>query len=422
MDFQTSQLPSVTPLEDSFAENAIESDLKKLFSDLLVAYQAAEVFDANVLGAAHLGSLDLIRKTTNADGLVLLAGDREDSATRYLYRAWKSGDAQGRGLHFLRTYLQMLYPNMCKVEQQWQDKAQTYPTGLYVDTTRVNYWLYALGETGLKLDGHWKIGGQRPLNQWATEAARLPDTSNMFLTSRINVTLDFSVQVRSIVSLMTIIRSVIPARFVPYFKFILSFVLDVQARFESSMGMQKASRMRYPWNGRTITSSDDAKWSLGVGGTCAKLGLPFGAFKLGELRGGVSKWHLKNTRVETASMVSIQAEAVAWRVETLPPDLIPEYVMSPPPTKLAGIARRLDGSWSLGAFNQVSALSPFRLDGRRLKTRKTSAFPLIGHFKIRNIVHPIPLPARQTRLSLSGRWRLGCPRQAGFEINTLKVL
>ena len=106
LDFSNAQLPRLLPLEASFSENDVEADLKQMFLDIFGSTLAADVFDVNVLGAAHLGSFDLVRKAVNTDGLVLLQGDREEAATRYLYRAWKSGDVQGRGLHFLRTYLQ----------------------------------------------------------------------------------------------------------------------------------------------------------------------------------------------------------------------------------------------------------------------------------------------------------------------------
>ena len=158
LDFQNAQLPRLIPLEGSFAENEAEADLKKLFLDLFGANLAGDSFDANVLGAAHLGSLDLVRKAVNTDGLVLLQGDREEAATRYLYRAWKSGDVQGRGLHFLRTYLQMLFPNECEVEQLWHDKESPYPTALYTTKPSFAWWLHQVGEDGVKLDGSWGLG------------------------------------------------------------------------------------------------------------------------------------------------------------------------------------------------------------------------------------------------------------------------
>lgn len=129
-DFSNAQLPRLFPLEASYTENEVESDLKNLFIDLFNQMLASDVFDVNVSGAAHLGSFDLVRKAVNTDGLVLLQGDDEEAATRYLYRAWRSCNVQGRGLHFLKTYLQLLFPNLGEVIQLWHGKNKPYPTDL----------------------------------------------------------------------------------------------------------------------------------------------------------------------------------------------------------------------------------------------------------------------------------------------------
>jgi len=131
LDFINAQLPQLLSLAHSYSENAVEADLKRLFLDLFNTYLAAQTFDVNVLGAAHLGSFDLVRRAVNIDGLVLLQDDHEEATTRYLYRSWKSSNLQGRGLHFLRTYLQMAFPNIGKVTQLWQSKDSPYPTELY---------------------------------------------------------------------------------------------------------------------------------------------------------------------------------------------------------------------------------------------------------------------------------------------------
>ncbi|MFZ4540031.1 hypothetical protein, partial [Propionivibrio sp.] len=304
-----------------------------LFLDLFDSNVAANAFDANVLGSAHLGSLDLVRKSVNMDGLALLQGDREEAATRYLYRAWKSTDVQGRGLHFLRTYLQMMFPNLCEVEQLWQDKSQPYPTALFTGKPRVSFWLYALGEPGLKLNGRWKVGGQRPVEDFATESSRFPDLSGMFLTSRIEIALDFSVQVTSVASLMHIIRSVIPARLLPLFRFMLRFMLYVQARLSAQLLMEKKTRIRYPWCGLVISDSDDIRWSLGRDGALVTLPLPFGTFKVGEKRGGMSVWRLRNCRVSSSSTLQKTASASVYRLP-----------------KLSETGRRLDSTWKVGGY------------------------------------------------------------------------
>lgn len=143
MDFTNAQLPSLKPLQHSFTVDEVENDLRNLFVDLFESMMAAQTFDVNVLGAAQIGSLDLVRRMINNDGLVLLEGDREETATRYLYKAWKSRNNQGRGFHFLQTYLQLLFPNATGVEQLAQAKALSYPTSLIPALNSVaatHYW------------------------------------------------------------------------------------------------------------------------------------------------------------------------------------------------------------------------------------------------------------------------------------------
>lgn len=176
MDFSNAQLPSLKPLQHSFAVDDVENDLRNLFIDLFETMMAAQTFDANVLGAAQLGSLDLVRKVVNSDGLVLLEGDREETATRYLYKAWKSRNNQGRGLHFLQTYLQLLFPNASHVEQLAQAKAFDYPTKL----------IYALSSS----------------------------SETHYWTSRIRVLIDSTKTTWALIDKMhPVLRSIIPARF-----------------------------------------------------------------------------------------------------------------------------------------------------------------------------------------------------------------
>ncbi|MFA5920094.1 MAG: hypothetical protein WC856_02235 [Methylococcaceae bacterium] len=176
MDFSNAQLPSLKPLQNSFTVDEVENDLRNLFIDLFESLMASEAFDINVLGAAQLGSLELVRKMVNVDGLVFPDGDREETATRYLYKAWKSRNNQGRGFYFLQTYLQLLFPNASSVEQLAQAKAFTYPTSL-------------INAVGSSVDTHY----------W---------------TSRIRVTIDTSKTTWDLIDKMhPILLSIIPARF-----------------------------------------------------------------------------------------------------------------------------------------------------------------------------------------------------------------
>lgn len=404
LDFPSAELPRLLPLEQSYAESEVESDLKRLFLDLFNANMAADTFDVNVLGAAHLGSFDLVRRAVNADGLVLMQGDREEAATRYLYRAWKSGNLQGRGLHFLRTYLQMLFPNLCQVDQLWHDKNMPYPTGLYSSKPRFSWWLHQIGEPGLKLDGSWGVG-RRIQDADEGRADREIDTDLMYLTSRVEIVLDFSVNVRSVASLMHIIRSVIPARLLPLFRFWLNFVLHVEIFASSSLLMQKNARMRFPWCGRVIGESDDVRWKLGRDGELVKLPMPFGSFRLGEVRGGKSVWRLRNCRIDSSLLMESESSASVYRLP-----------------KLGETARRLDGTWQLGG-RSLHVGSYASMD-KRIDLPASTSLETTYHeqYQIKYPANPSRLGSR-VRLSswrrLDGRWGVGglsSPRPFGFPL------
>jgi len=415
-DFSNAQLQRLLPLENSYAENDVEDDLKRLFLGLFNDMLAPDVFDVNVSGAAHLGSFDLVRKAVNTDGLVLLQGDREEAATRYLYRAWKSGDVQGRGLHFLKTYLQMLFPNQCEVEQLWHDKAYPYPTALYTTKPGFAWWLHQVGEPGLKLDGTWGLG-RRIDGADESRKDRVVDTSGMFLTSRIMISLGFDVNTQSVAKLIQVIKDVIPARLVPVFRFWLSVTFNFHMSAAYSLWMKKDVTARYPWCGRVITDDQSGRWKLGIDGEPPRLPLPFGTFKLGHLAGAKSNWHLRSCRATGNVSASIAGEAPAWRVETLPAET-PEYAPAILPTKLYQRVRRLDGSWPVGSGIHVGT---FKLDGsRRLGSRKMTACPRFGTFKIRDYKPPVLLLPAPARLTVSGRWKLGGRRNPAFDFYVIK--
>ena len=179
MDFPNAQLPELTPLKNSFAVDDVENDLRNLFIDLFESMMAQTAFDMNVLGVGHLGSMDLIRKLVNVDGLALIDGPREETATRYLYKAWKSRNKNGRGFHFLATYLQLLFPNGYNIDQMAQAKSGTYPNQL------------------------------SPLSR---------ADSTKFSTSRVRVALDSSKATwENVIKMAPILSSIIPARLILYF-------------------------------------------------------------------------------------------------------------------------------------------------------------------------------------------------------------
>lgn len=229
-DFPNAQLPALRPLENSYAENQEETELKALFLQVFREYLSEKLFDVNVSGAMHLGSYDLVRKMVNADGLALLQGDRVEAACRYLYRAWMSRDNRSRGMYFLRTYLQLLFPNLCAVDQMWHEIGKEYPNALHS----------SFDDNGFT-----------------------PDPETMYLTSRIEIALDLTISTRSITTLTGIFRSILPARLVPQFRFWLVFDATIDFGAGSLLELQKDSSVNYPWAGLYVSEDQALIWYLG---------------------------------------------------------------------------------------------------------------------------------------------------------------
>ncbi len=234
---KTAEPPHLASLAQSYAVDQREAELRDLFIKVFRSTLSTRAFDVILSGCAHLGSFDFVRKTVNADGLTILQGDREEAATRYLYRAWQARDTNGRGMHFLRTYLQLLFPNTCQVAQLWQAKNKPYPQDLH---------------SVLEMNSEG--------NYWE------PDPENYWLTSRVEIALDLTVTTRSILTLTNIFRSILPARLVPQFRFWLRFEANVSYSVEWWFEMEKESVSRLRYCGRVITARPDAKWKLGKNG------------------------------------------------------------------------------------------------------------------------------------------------------------
>lgn len=120
--------PDLIPLRLSHEADAVEADLKQMVIDLFGQSLRPTERAVNVYGMPHLGPFDLIERIVNSDGLGLYRRE-DEAAMRYLFKAWRARNPR-RGLTFLRTYLQLLWPNEHECEQLWQSKADPYPTNL----------------------------------------------------------------------------------------------------------------------------------------------------------------------------------------------------------------------------------------------------------------------------------------------------
>lgn len=235
-DFSNAQIPSLKPLQASFAQEGVEAELKALFLQIFQEKLGKALFDVNVSGMQHLGTYDLVRKVISADGLVMMQGEHSEAACRYLYRTWLARDNKNRGTEFLKAYLQLLFPNLCRVEQAWQDIDQPYPDGLH-----------------------------SALDDDVTEAF-VPDPTKQFLTSRIELGLDLSVQAHNITTITNILRAILPARLVPQFRFMLvievSFIMKFRG-IDYFLDMDKQSDVSYKWGGLYVTDNPQRWFHLG---------------------------------------------------------------------------------------------------------------------------------------------------------------
>lgn len=120
---------NIEPLLKTHADNDVEQELYQIFCDVFEEYVRGKERDVNVSGMPHLGSFDLVSRHVEKDGLALI-NKGDEAAMRYLFKAWKARNPK-RGLHFIKTYLQLLWRGEASAYQMWQDKAHPYPTRLY---------------------------------------------------------------------------------------------------------------------------------------------------------------------------------------------------------------------------------------------------------------------------------------------------
>lgn len=206
-DLPNAILPALTPLAESYAENTTEDELKQIFIDLFSSLLASDAFDCNVLGAAHLGSMVLVRKSVNTDGLSLIFKENEEPAMRYLYRAWKAKDTQGRGLAFISTFLQLLYPGDFTIYQIWHEFVER---NIY------------FGDDERYLDGDWDFKPEIEQKAYPQYTHRRPlgsldeIPSDQCLTSRIEIDLGatFNPSNADIQAVARILNACLPARVV----------------------------------------------------------------------------------------------------------------------------------------------------------------------------------------------------------------
>lgn len=195
--------PALQPLIQSFDENEVEVALKDAFIRTLESALRASERTINLYGSPHLGSADLMSRFIKEDGFALIR--KNDESMNYLFRAWRSRNRM-RGLHLLRTYLQLLWPNAWGAQLMYQDKRLPYPTAL-------------VGE------------------------AIAADSNQYFLTSRVHVSIDDIDEFGdNLIRLIPNIRTTLAAKYILYI-FLLRRFANTKAQ-NSGVGVSSAFAVR----------------------------------------------------------------------------------------------------------------------------------------------------------------------------------
>ena len=120
----------LAPLRNSHEADQLETELKALFMAMFAQYVRPGLDALATVGAPHLGDIDQLERAVKVDGIALQRA-ADEGAMRYLHKAFRARNPK-RGLHMLRTYLQVLFgTDGWSLVQQWQDASQPYPTALH---------------------------------------------------------------------------------------------------------------------------------------------------------------------------------------------------------------------------------------------------------------------------------------------------
>lgn len=127
--FGPAQPPSgLGPLANSHEADDFEADVKAAFMQVFEYALRTKLARIERYGMPHRGDFETVERFVKAAGLALERRDNAEPYMRELFRAWVSHNPR-RGLHFLRFYLQLLWPRSYTLTQLWHLPGDPYPSG-----------------------------------------------------------------------------------------------------------------------------------------------------------------------------------------------------------------------------------------------------------------------------------------------------
>lgn len=168
----------LAPLANSHAANELERAMAGIFTAVVQDLQIDQLNDIHNYGTPWQGSRTVVERFTKLNGLAVLRRDDDglsDKLMSVIYSNWQA-IASERGLGFLQFVLDMLYPKLNEVIRLWHSKAfaASYP----------NYVSEEVGQ-------------------------------GRFLTSRVRIKIDDSVNIAELSELAPTITRLVPWQVVP---------------------------------------------------------------------------------------------------------------------------------------------------------------------------------------------------------------
>lgn len=166
------------PIFNGHASNELERAMAGVFAAIIQDTQIDALNDIYNYGVPWQGGRSVVERFTKLNGLAVLRRDDaglSDKLMSIIYANW-AAMASERGIGFLQFVLDMLYPNQNRVIRLWHSKAKAHKYPIYIS----------------------ERGG-----------------TDQFLTSRIRIRMDDSVNLKELSELAPTISRLVPWQIVP---------------------------------------------------------------------------------------------------------------------------------------------------------------------------------------------------------------
>lgn len=254
-----------------------------------------------------------------------------------------------------------------------------------------------------RLDGTWQLDGSRQVMPLALVTG-IPHI-NHWAQFIVRLNLAEANDPKVLAQLRELIDQWKPQRSWPIFAYWIRFFVTITIGVRSRFALQK--RVLVPiWPGLYVSDRRELKWQIGTDGAPLKLdgSWQVGAgMQIGAKYGAIAGPALRSFRVRSAAALTMRTA-----VDTRPRQrLVPlRTIMTPTPTVLQRLPRKLDGTWTVGTLTRLDGT--WKLDGsRKIAPHSLTTAPKLGEFQVRPPSRAIPDPSQSGRLRLDGSWQVG---------------